>query len=282
MSGVVDLHVHTTASDGTLAPCEVVKLAKEIGLEAIAITDHDTTAGHSEAIQAGEKYNLKVIPGIEISTRFQSAVHILGYYIDQNSLELQTALAEIVRIRDERNEKICQLMREDGFAVEYDSMKKRFGDVIGRPHFATLLVEFGLAADVQDAFHHYVDKGQRYFVPRTFLSLERSIRIIRSAGGIPVLAHPFQYRLPDHDLRLLLEQCIEYGLLGMECLYSGYSADQSAYLTRLAEEFGLLITGGSDFHGSAKPHIQLGTGTGELHVPLKYLNALSHAAHSLQ
>lgn len=274
----IDLHVHTTASDGTASPAEAVKLAKAAGLSAIAITDHDTVSGYAEAAEAGEALGVEVIPGIEISTKYGRAVHILGYYIDPDSDKLAPVLEWVVRDRDERNRKMAELMAADGLPVSYEEMHRRFGAVIGRPHFAEVLVELGLAKDVRDAFDRYVEKGQKYYLPRNFLSIERSVEIIREAGGIPVLAHPFQYKLDDAGLRELIEHCMESGLKGIECRYSGYSTEQSKYLSRLAEEYGLIKTGGSDFHGENKKHISIGTGTGTLEVPYQYLEKLREAA----
>lgn len=274
----IDLHVHTTASDGTASPAEAVELAKAAGLSAIAITDHDTVSGYAEAAEAGKALGVEVIPGIEISTKYGRAVHILGYYIDPDSDKLAPVLEWVVRDRDERNRKMAGLMAADGLPVSYEEMHRRFGAVIGRPHFAEVLVELGLAKDVRDAFDRYVEKGQKYYLPRNFLSIERSIEIIREAGGIPVLAHPFQYKLDDAGLRELIEHCMESGLKGIECRYSGYSTEQSKYLGRLAEEYGLIKTGGSDFHGENKKHISIGTGTGALEVPYQYLEKLREAA----
>ena len=274
----IDLHVHTTASDGTASPAEAVKLAKAAGLSAIAITDHDTVSGYAEAAEAGKALGVEVIPGIEISTKYGRAVHILGYYIDPDSDKLAPVLEWVVRDRDERNRKMAELMAADGLPVSYEEMHRRFGAVIGRPHFAEVLVELGLAKDVRDAFDRYVEKGQKYYLPRNFLSIERSVEIIREAGGIPVLAHPFQYKLDDAGLRELIEHCMESGLKGIECRYSGYSTEQSKYLSRLAEEYGLIKTGGSDFHGENKKHISIGTGTGALEVPYQYLEKLREAA----
>ena len=175
-------------------------------------------------------------------------------------------------------EKMAALMAADGLPVSYEQMHERFGAVVGRPHFARVLVELGLARSVQDAFDRYVEKGQKYYVGRHFLSIERSLEIIRLAGGVPVLAHPFQYKLDDAQLRELIEHCLANGLRGMECLYSGYSAEQSEYLLSLAEEYSLLPTGGSDFHGANKPHIRLGRGTGALRVPYECLSRLKEAA----
>ena len=270
----IDLHIHTTASDGTAAPEEVVREASRIGLAAIAITDHDTAAGYERAAAEAEKTGLEVVPGIEISTKYGGAVHILGYYIDVASPALQEVLDWIVHDRDERNEKMCELMRADGIDITYGEMRERFGEVIGRPHFAEILIERGLAKDMRDAFDRYVEKGRKYYQGRHFLSIERSIELIRAAGGTAVLAHPFQYRLDDAGLRDLIEHCMESGLEGMECRYSGYDAAMSGYLEQLAAEYGLLMTGGSDFHGENKKDIALGDGRGGLNVPYSFLEQL--------
>lgn len=276
----IDLHVHTTASDGTLSPAQVVRLAADTGLRAIAITDHDTAHGYEEAAQAGAELGLEVVPGIEISTKFTGAVHILGYYIDPAAPALQAVLDWIVEDRDKRNRKMAELMSADGIPISYDGMLARFGDVIGRPHFARLLIELGYARDMQDAFDRYVEKGRKYYLPREILPIDRAIEIILSAGGIPVLAHPFQYKLAESELRRLIEYCVERGLRGMECRYTGYDGERVAYLERLAGEYGLIKTGGSDFHGANKPHISLGSGTGELEVPYEYLERLKTAKGS--
>ncbi len=274
----IDLHVHTTASDGTCSPAEVVRIAKEKGLSAIAITDHDTVAGYAEAAAEGERVGLEVVPGMEISTRYLGPVHILGYYLDTKSPVLNEVTDWLVQDRDKRNRKMARLMQEDGLPVDYDEMRERFGAVIGRPHFAEVLVELGLAENVQDAFARYVERGQKYYAARNFLPIERSIRLIREAGGVPVMAHPFQYKLQDAQLRELLDLCVKNGLMGMECRYSGYTEEQVQYLLALAKEYSLVPTGGSDFHGSVKPHIALGDGTGGLFVPYRFLNGVKAAA----
>ncbi len=270
----IDLHLHTTASDGSCSPAGLVRLAREQGLRAIAVTDHDTASGYAEAARAGRELGLEVVPGIEISTKFNRAVHILGYYIHPEAESLREVTEGLVRDRDERNRKIARLMAADGLPVRYEEMRQRFGQVIGRPHFAELLVELGLASDMQDAFARYMERGQKYYLPRTILPLERAHEIIRQAGGLPVLAHPFQYRLDAAGLRELIETCLESGLRGMECRYTGYSPEQVRYLETLAEEYGLLKTGGSDFHGQAKPQVPLGVG---LDVPYAWLEALKEA-----
>ena len=271
----IDLHIHTTASDGTCTPREVVRLAVEQGLRAIAVTDHDTIVGHGEAMLAAMDYDIELVPGIEISTKYGVAVHILGYFLE----DLVPLLKGIVNDRDIRNAKMAELMAADGLPVSYAKMKERFGAVIGRPHFGELLVEFGLARDVSDAFARFVGRGQKYYVPRTTIDIDTSVEAVVASGGVPVLAHPFQYKKSDGELRELIERCMDHGLRGIECRYSGYDAEQVAYLEGLAEEYGLLKTGGSDFHGENKPHISLGTGIGgELDVPYEWLEKLKEAA----
>ncbi|MBP3538790.1 MAG: PHP domain-containing protein, partial [Oscillospiraceae bacterium] len=236
-------------------------------------------SGYAEAAKAGAELGVEVVPGIEISTKYGGAVHILGYYIDPDSDKLRPVLDWVVNDRNERNRKMAELMAADGLPVSYDDMRRRFGDVIGRPHFADILVELGMADTVQDAFDRFVEKGQRYYIPRTILPIESAVEIICAAGGVPVLAHPFQYKRDDAGLREIIEYCMGYGLRGMECRYSGYDADMVAYLERLADEYGLVKTGGSDFHGSNKPHIALGAGiNGNLNVPYDFLSELKRTA----
>ena len=270
----IDLHIHTTASDGTFTPEEVVREASRIGLAAVAITDHDTAAGYASAAAEGENCGLEVVPGIEISTKFRSAVHILGYYIDAQSPALGEVLDRMHRDREERNVKLCAMLRESGVDIDIERMHARFGDLVGRPHFAEIMIENGMARDMNDAFERLLNKNKPFFIPRQFLPIERSIEIIREAGGTAVLAHPFQYRLDDAGLRELIEHCMESGLEGMECRYSGYDAAQTAYLEALAAEYGLVRTGGSDFHGAIKGEIRLGEGKGGLNVPYAFLEEL--------
>ena len=270
----IDLHIHTTASDGTFTPEEVVREAARLGLAAVAITDHDTAEGYPAAAAEGAKLGLEVVPGIEISTKFRAAVHILGYYIDVNSPALEEVLDWMHRDREDRNIKLCAMLREQGVDIDNERMHARFGDFVGRPHFAEIMVENGMARDVNDAFERLLNKNRPYFIPRQFLPIERSVEIIREAGGIPVLAHPFQYRLDDAQLRELIEHCMDSGLEGMECRYTGYDARQCAYLESLAAEYGLVRTGGSDFHGAIKGDIRLGEGRGELEVPCAWLEEL--------
>ena len=271
----IDLHVHTTASDGTEQPRETVELAKKKGLKAIAITDHNTVLGCREAMAAGEELGIEVVPGIEFGTKYGIAVHMLGYYLDLDAPALTEMTRSIVEDRDQRNEKTVRLMQENGIDVTYAQLKERFGEVIGRPHFAHVLMEAGLAEDVQDAFARLLGKGMKYHQYRHTLEIHEVIECIVNSGGVAVLAHPFQYKKNDEELRELIEHCMQFGLKGMECRYSGYSPEQTSYLEALAEEYGLVKTGGSDFHGENKPRIKLGSGIEDnLKVPYSWLEEL--------
>lgn len=276
----IDLHIHSAVSDGTDSPAQIVQKAAELGLAAVAITDHDTVAGCAEAAAEGEKLGVEAVSGVELTSRYGRTIHILGYYLRTNSPVLTRTLDGILAERDHRNRKMAALMAADGIPIDYDEMKRRFGASIGRPHFGDMLVELGLAESVQDAFDRFIEKGQRYYLPRKMLSIERSVEVIREAGGVPVLAHPFQYRLEESALRQLIEHCMDHGLLGLECRYSLYDEEQSQYLLKLAREYGLIPTGGSDYHGGNKPHLALGSGTGQLAVPAAWLEPLRSMATS--
>ena len=272
----IDLHNHTTASDGTFTPEEAVRYAATKGLAAIAITDHDTAEGTRQADILSGRYGVEVIPGIEISTEYHGyGIHILGYFINPDADALVEMLAWVIEERKKRNREIMSLMRADGIHVTPESLADQYpGTVIGRPHLAAVLVEAGLVGSVQEGFDRYLSEGMRYYRARTYLPLQQAFNVISSAGGKAVFAHPLQYGFSDSELRALAGTLKEAGCVGMECLYSGYSAQQSEYLMNMAADFDYCVTGGSDFHGSRKPHIDMGSGTGDLCVPYELLEKL--------
>ena len=274
MDSFIDMHVHTTASDGTFTPSEVVDLAHEIGLSAIAITDHDTVSGFAEAERQSELYGMEIIPGIEFSTKYKGRVHLLGYYIDTKCSELLEELDNIVKDRDKRNEKIVDLMRQDGIDISYDGMKERFGEVIGRPHFATILVENGFAPTTKDAFEAYVGKGKKYWLPRSTITMERCIELIRIAGGTPILAHLFEYKYDTKSLQELIEYCFSIGISGVEVRHPSHTLEQMMFLEEQCDMRGIVKTGGSDFHGSVKLDNPLGVPQ----VPHSWLREVRKAA----
>ena len=274
---LIDLHIHTRASDGTLSPEETVAYAAKRGLAAIAVTDHDTAHGAAAAVECAEKYGVEVVPGIEISAAYLDyGIHILGYFIDPAAPSLQSVLDWINADRDRRNAEIAALMRRDGLCVTLDGLRARYPetDAIGRPHFAACLVEHGLVGSVREGFDRYLNRGCRYYRARRFLPLEEAFAAISGAGGKAVFAHPLQYRMDDAALTALTRRLTDCGAVGMECLYSGYTRSDTDYLESIARRFGLCVTGGSDFHGARKPNIDMGTGTGDLRVPYELLEIL--------
>lgn len=256
----VDLHVHTTASDGGLSPAETVKRASEEGLCAIAVTDHDTTAGLAEALEAGARHSVEVVPGVELSVDYEGeGIHILGYFIDPESPVLRELLDWVVAERDERNEAIAAAMRAGGVPVTVEAIQARHpGAVIGRPHFAQALAEHGAADSIPDAFARFLSRGMKYYRARTYIPMDRAFEAIRAAGGKAVFAHPFQYHYSEPELVALTRRLVDKGLAGVECVYSHYTPEQVRYLKDLAGYYGLCVTGGSDFHGAGKPEVELG------------------------
>ena len=276
----IDLHVHTTASDGTLTPRRTVELARKLGLAALAVTDHDTVAGLDEAMAAGRELGVETVPGVEVSAGYRDqGVHILGYFIDPAAPELTEALEWFRRERERRNEAIVDAMAADGFPLSMDRLSAAFPHaVLGRPHIASLLVQAGCAPSVGDALAKWLNRGGTYYRPRRRMPLEQAVAAIRAAGGVAVIAHPYQYGWRGDDLAAFVGDCAAAGCRGMECVYSGYGPEQNAELRALAGRFGLAESGGSDFHGERKPHIHLGWGmTGEVAVPYPVLEGLRAA-----
>ena len=276
MASKIDLHIHTTASDGTLTPAQVVELAKAQGLHTIAITDHDTMGGVPEAVEAGRRIGVAVIPGIEISTDYRDRdTHVLGYGLDWNAPALRPVLEWVRTDRHNRNQKMAALMRADGIEVELAALEATHpGATIGRPHFARVLVEQGRAESISDAFARYLNPGQRYYLSRGYFRFDEAVSVIRRSGGVAVLAHPLQYGYPEPELRALVAYAAGQGIQGIEVYYTGYNREQRALLLDLAGQLGLFATGGSDFHGANKPDIALGSGHGGLFVPETVLTAL--------
>ena len=261
----IDLHVHTTASDGTMSPTEVVRYAKEKELQTIAITDHDTIEGIAEGLQEGRKLGLEVIPGVELSVDFaKGTMHLLGYYIDHTSAELLEKLTIVQQARAERNLKIVEKLQGLGIDIDLSEVKEapEHGQ-IGRPHFAYTMVQKGYVQNIQDAFDRYLRKGGPAYVEKFKFSPEEAMSVIHKAGGITVLAHPFTTnQLQLQDLELVIVDLKEKGLDGIETYYPEHSEGQTRLYRHLAEKYGLVITGGSDFHGLNKDKEDLGEGYG--------------------
>lgn len=275
--GYIDLHVHSTASDGTLTPKEVVKLAADSGLVAIALTDHDTVAGVEEALNVAKDENITVIPGIEISADYNGGdLHILGLNVDYKSKGFEEVVDICQNSRVERNKNIIKKMQEDGIDISEEKMFERFGESsITRAHFARFLVENGYVAHKDMAFAMYLNKGKKYYIPRKKITPELAIKIIKDAGGHPVLAHPLLYKLGKDRLMSLFDYLKKLGLEGIEGMYSLNTTSDDTFLKKVAENYGFYITGGSDFHGDNKPDIKLGVGKGNLKIPEELLGNIN-------
>lgn len=272
----VDLHVHSDKSDGSLTPSQLVDLAADKGLCAFALTDHDTTAGVKEAVAAGQKKGIEVIPGIEFSTEYHGKdIHIVGLFIDEDAPAFQAQLDSFVNARIVRNRKMCERLQADGIDISYEKLLEAFpGSVITRGHYSRYLLEHGYVKSLPEAFDRYLGDHTRYFVPREKISPADAVRLILAVKGIPVLAHPTLYHMGQDALNRLVSTLKETGLIGIEAIYSTYSAGEEREMRRLAAKYGLLVSGGSDFHGKSKPKLEMGTGYGRLFIPEDVLTAI--------
>ena len=277
MGGQIDLHIHTTASDGTDSPRQAVELAHGLGLRAVAITDHDTVAGIDEAMAAGAALGLEVVAGIEVSADYRGdEVHILGLFIDPASAALRPVLTWAVEARQTRNRRMVRALADDGFDISLEALEEEFpGAVLGRPHMAEHLVKKGCAASITEVFDRWLGQGRPYYRPREYMKMERAVQVIREAGGVAVLAHPLQYGYDRDGLETFVRRGREIGCAGLEVYYSTYGEKEQAMLQALADRYGLAVSGGSDYHGGRKPHIQMGSGVdGSLAVPYGVLEGL--------
>lgn len=265
-SQFVDLHCHSTASDGTYRPAEVVQLAKQSGLSALALTDHDTVAGVAEAAAEAGRLGLDFLPGIEISCTFAhpGTLHLLGYGVDPHSPVLKELTARLIASRDQRNPKIIERLRELGLSVTLEEWQNQSGGgVLGRPQLAALLVRKGYVASLKQAFDRYLGQDAPAYVDKERLSPAQAIGLIRQSGGLAVLAHPFQLRTGnDAELTTAVKNLVDAGLSGIEVIHSDHDDAWVGKCKALAERFGLLQTGGSDFHGLNKKNIRLGIANG--------------------
>lgn len=281
MTNFIDLHTHSNASDGTCTPTEVVQRAARKGLRAMALTDHDTVSGVEEAMNAAVSLSLpiQVIPGTELSVAYKNQdIHIVGLFVDHHNKSFQDMTQLLIRRRLERNEEMIRRFNKNGIPVTYEELTQGNPDaVITRAHFARYLVEHQIVKIPNEAFKKYLDPGCPYFIPREYIQPEDGIEIIRKAGGVPILAHPLHYKLPQKELEALIARLKDAGLMGIEVKYSNHTLQDEYYASQLASRFHLLPSGGSDFHGANKPAIDIGTGRDSLAVPYDYLESLAAA-----
>lgn len=266
---MIDLHVHSICSDGSLTPSELVHLGIEKGLTAFALTDHDSTAGLAEAMEAAKGKPIEVIPGIELSTEYEGKdIHIVGLYIDPEETHFKTHIQEFVDSRVLRNQKMCQKLSEAGVDITYEDLIATYPDsVITRAHYGQYIMAKGYAKSMAEVFDRYIGDHAPCFIPREKVTPAQAVELILKAGGIPILAHPILYHMSDSRLEKLVQELKAVGLVGIEAIYSTYTAGEENQIQRLANQYNLAISGGSDFHGKAKPKLEMGTGYGGLQVP---------------
>ncbi len=271
----IDLHTHSNYSDGTCPPSVLVEKAVQKGLAAFALTDHDTVAGTEDAINAIKEQNapIKFIPGTELSVAYKDRdIHIVGLFIN--------AAKMIIKRRDDRNMEMVSNLQKAGVPISMEALMEGNPDtVVTRAHFARFLVDNKIVSTPAEAFKKYLDTTTPYYVPRKYIEPEEGIELIRNAGGVPVLAHPLHYKLKETELEKLIRRLTLSGLMGIEVLYSNHTEADEIYAKKLARKYNLLPSGGSDFHGSNKPAIDIGSGRGNLTVPYRYLEKLAEACN---
>ena len=278
----IDLHIHSTASDGTLTPSEILTMAQRLHLGAISITDHDTIDGTKEALAIGMPPSLKFLTGVEVSANPPScfscpgSFHILGYGINIDDTQLNHILVRLQEARKNRNPRIIERLNRMGFKLTLNEIRKACGECqLGRPHIARQMVKKGFVQSVGEAFDNYLASGRPAYVDKYRIHCDKAIEAILNAGGIPVLAHPVLLKIKNDDvLEKLIIHLREMGLKGIEAYYPEQPPNLIARYTEMADRHGLLITGGTDFHGSIKPEIKMGSGRGNFSVPYELYEKL--------
>lgn len=249
MTNTIDLHTHSTASDGLYPPAELLRLAYDAGLKTIGLVDHDTTDGVVEALAAGKALGVEVVPGVEVNTDLpnkRGEAHMLGYFVEYERADFQRKLQALRAARERRGERMVEQLRALGLDVTWERVRELAQGAVGRPHLARALIEKGYATSVSDAFDKYLAPGRPGYIPRFKLSPEDAVRLIASARGVPALAHPAG--IPELEERVL-PPLVQAGLQGLECYYGQYDEETVARLLALADHFRLVPTGGSDYHG---------------------------------
>jgi len=277
---MIDLHTHSTASDGTMTPTDLVRHAKERGIEVLSLTDHDTLSGLQEAIEEAGRLGIGFIPGIEISAEFEpGTLHILGYYVNPSDAPLEERLTWLREGRDNRNVVILQKLSSLGYPLELeDVLVFAQGESVGRPHIADAMVAKGYVVDREQAFDRFLAKGGPAYADKERMTAENAISLIKKAGGLSVLAHPQWLGLERRALSSFVHDLSEMGLAGLEAYYYSHSYDETRFYEILAKEHGLLVTGGTDFHGpGGLKGTEIGKGTGRMNVPGEVADRLKEA-----
>jgi predicted metal-dependent phosphoesterase TrpH len=273
-----DLHTHSLFSDGTDTPEEIVARAEALGLGAVALTDHNTTAGVSRFLAAGVGKPIKCVPGVEISTEFQGKeVHILGLFLTESmALQVEELVGPFRQRKEQSNAELAARLNQAGYHLDYPAMRSAARGSVNRAHFAQELIRLGYVSSKNDAFDTILSPDGPFYQPPERLESVKTVAFLQEIGAVSVLAHPYLKLSPD-TVEALLSQAVPEGLVGMEVLYSEYTPEQTTLAAETARRFGLLPSGGSDYHGTIKEYISLGTGRGNLKVPMAYLEALASA-----
>jgi predicted metal-dependent phosphoesterase TrpH len=282
----VDLHTHTTHSDGTLSPAALVNLAKQKNLTALAITDHDIISANQEAIYYSNRSGIKIVPGVELSIQHDlpahGHMHLLGLFIDYQSYELNEALEFLRLERLKRKDRILQLLRDLDIHITENEVKELTGGgSIGRPHIARLLIEKGYVKNMEQAFQKYLKKGAPAYVGKVKFEFKKAIDLVHHAGGKTILAHPITLGYKTYqEWTSKLSELQTSGLDGIEVYYPGHGTDFTRWLKKFAQDQNMLISGGTDFHGAVKPEIQLGSALGDFEVPDRVYEDLVRAVEN--
>ena len=280
----IDLHIHSTASDGSLTPAEIIDHAQKLNLAAIAITDHDSIYGSKEALRTGIPPSVKFLTGVEISAAHPAffpgsgSFHILGYGIRLDNHALNQTLNKLREARKNRNPKIIKRLNELGFKISLEDVKLTVADgQLGRPHIAYAMIKKGFVESMDEAFDKFLGAGKPAYVDKERIGCEQAIKMIRGARGVPVLAHPALLNIDDDwQMDELIRNLIKIGIRGIEVYYPEHSSEQTQLYKELAIKYDLLMTGGTDFHGSITPKIKMGTGKGNLFIPYKLYEQLAN------
>jgi hypothetical protein len=266
---MVDLHTHSTVSDGSDPPARIPELAAAAGCSAVALTDHDRLDGLAEARARAQALGVELVPGCEVSCEWApGTLHVLVYFVEPGEGPLQEELARLQADRAERNRQMIDRLAAAGLPVTLEELEAEAGgEGAGRPHMASILVRKGIVGSVQEAFDRYLARGKPGYVSKARLSPRTVAELARGSGGVAVLAHPLSLQLGEPELASAVAELADAGLSGLEALYGRYSPEEREGLARVAHRHGLVVTGGSDHHGTFKPDLTVGTGRGDLSVP---------------
>ncbi len=273
----IDLHTHTICSDGSMTPRELVRHAKEAGLTAVAVTDHDSVNGLKEALMTGSELAIEVVPGIELSAKSDTECHILGYFIDPDSDTLKSAMRRIHQVRRERIEETCFMLKKHDIIVTLDEVDGiANGGIVSRAHIARLMVKKGYSQSIREAFDLWLNVGCPCYSDAQALSDTEAVELIREAGGDAYLAHLHLTRKEDAELEAFVRKLKKAGLTGIEGYYTEYTDEHNRKYRDLAKRLDLKLSGGTDFHGKYKPHIAIGKGYGNLVIPYSILTEMKN------